>query len=564
MGKVPTMKLLFFITTVVMFLGFTAGSYGRALVYVSSTHDEPLAVGEQMPLNIQIVGGIGVAGYEMTVGFDPTALRYIEGMNAKYLPAGAFSVSPITSRNTVYIAATSPAGAATVSEGVLTTLMFEVISIKSSNIELMEVTLSNSAGRPLAVTTENGEIVTTELFTIWDVNEDGKVNILDLTLVASNLTATVPDAPRVDINEDRRVDILDLVMVAQHLDAAGRNKDKPKVRVSLVEFNLNEAYPGEFVRFVSAYPPSGSEIDTNAHITLTFDNALTDVKVSFGSGVAASSGKEVTQVLTPTTGATEYVAAVLSGKVATVYGRFTPGPLNLTVTWTDGIHTLNYTVAAPDTDPPTVTGGTVKDGDKDVDPKKINSDGKIEITFSEEVQKVRGYIVLQTEGGDDVGWLGRVEGNKGVLELVSGKEIGYGTTYVIICLVSDAAGNRAEIRTVFVTKRNNNERGNLVEKQPVVRASKVSFKDDIQPILAKRCAIPGCHVAGGAVGLNLSQYDTFKKGSAHGPAFAAGNGKDSLIIKRIDGGGMPPGGPPLDAAQVQLFIDWIDQGAKNN
>ncbi len=99
-------------------------------------------------------------------------------------------------------------------------------------------------------------------------------------------------------------------------------------------------------------------------------------------------------------------------------------------------------------------------------------------------------------------------------------------------------------------------------EEPVVEG--VSFKDDIQPILAERCALGGCHAAPGAAGLDLSKYDTFKKGGNGGPAFNAGNGKGSLVVKRIDGGGMPPGGPPLDGDQIQLFIDWIDEGAENN
>ena len=99
-----------------------------------------------------------------------------------------------------------------------------------------------------------------------------------------------------------------------------------------------------------------------------------------------------------------------------------------------------------------------------------------------------------------------------------------------------------------------------VEVPPVVEEQGVSFKDDIQPILAERCAIPGCHAAPGAAGLNLSQYDTFKDSGA----FEAGDGKGSLVVRRIDGGGMPPIPPPLDADQVQLFIDWIDEGAENN
>ena len=103
-----------------------------------------------------------------------------------------------------------------------------------------------------------------------------------------------------------------------------------------------------------------------------------------------------------------------------------------------------------------------------------------------------------------------------------------------------------------------------VVPEVVPEEPKVSFKDDIQPILAERCAIPGCHAAPGVAGLNLSQYDAFKKGGANGAAFAAGDGKGSLVVKRIDGGGMPLIPPPLNADQVQLFIDWIDEGAENN
>ncbi|MDE0427473.1 MAG: cohesin domain-containing protein [Candidatus Poribacteria bacterium] len=237
------MKLLFSIATVFMFLGFTVGSYGQALVYVSSTQIEPLAVGEQMHLNIQIRKGGSVSGYELTVGFDPTALRYIEGTNADYLPAGAFAVPPIVNEGTVYVTATSGAEAAPASEGTLATLTFEVIAAKGSIIKLMDVTLSDSAGMPLAVATKNGQIVATDLPTIWDVNEDGKVNILDLTLVASNLMADIPVNPRVDVNKDGNVNILDLVLVAQNLDAAGGNE--PEVRVKLVASTFASLLPFE-------------------------------------------------------------------------------------------------------------------------------------------------------------------------------------------------------------------------------------------------------------------------------------------------------------------------------
>lgn len=176
--------------------------------------------------------------------------------------------------------------------------------------------------------------------------------------------------------------------------------------------------------FVSAAPPSGSDIAANAWITLTFDNAPIDATVSHG------------------------VVAV-AGKTATILGPFTPGPLNLTITWIDGTQKLTYTVTAPCCAPPVVTGGTVKDGDTDVDPEPINTDGKIVLQFSDDVF---GNITLQTESGEDVGWIGKVEGSKGTLELVKGRELANETVYVIIGKISDAAGNSYDLSITFVTK----------------------------------------------------------------------------------------------------------------
>ena len=178
--------------------------------------------------------------------------------------------------------------------------------------------------------------------------------------------------------------------------------------------------------FSSAAPASGSEIAANTNIVLTFSSDPGEVTVA---GATVTGG----------------------GKTRTVAGPFAEGALTLAVSWTngDGSTSLSYTVKAADNEAPTVTGGTVSDGDEDVDPEDINGDGTIEITFSEDVS---GNIALQTEAGDDVGWIGKVEGTKGTLELVKGKEIGNETTYVIAGKVADAAGNETEVSVTFTTK----------------------------------------------------------------------------------------------------------------
>ena len=54
-------------------------------------------------------------------------------------------------------------------------------------------------------------------FPAGDVNQDKKVNILDLVMVAQNLGLAAPDKPHLDVNADGTINILDLVFVAQHL-----------------------------------------------------------------------------------------------------------------------------------------------------------------------------------------------------------------------------------------------------------------------------------------------------------------------------------------------------------
>lgn len=174
---------------------------------------------------------------------------------------------------------------------------------------------------------------------------------------------------------------------------------------------------------VSAIPPGG-EIAVNGAITVTFDNPSVDVTVSTGT-------------------------VKVEGKTVIITGPFAPGPLALTITWADGTQALNYIVTGPDWCGPIVIGGTVGDGDKDVDPEALNSEKIIEIEFSEDVS---GHIALQTEGGDDVGWVGKVQGNKGTLELVKGRELENETTYVIKGKVSDAVGKSFEVSVTFVTK----------------------------------------------------------------------------------------------------------------
>ena len=312
-----------------------------------------------------------------------------------------------------------------------------------------------------------------------DVNADGMINILDLTLVAAHLgtTPTADQSLNPDVNGDGTVNILDLTLVASHL---GKTVRPP-------------------VAFVRANPAIGSPLIVNDTITLTFDNPPEDVTVSTGVATVTDKTVEITgpfnsgpltltiawtdgtqtldyTIRTPAAfvsanpaGNSELAVddtitltfdnppedvtvsagtAIIIGNRVRITGTFDPGALALTIVWADGVQTLTYTVRVPDTEAPKITSGSVNDGDKDVDPEALNSGGQIEVEFSEEVT---GNIALQTVAGADAGWLGTIAGKKGTLELVKGKELGNEITYVIAGKVKDAAGNSTDLDIRFTT-----------------------------------------------------------------------------------------------------------------
>ena len=168
------------------------------------------AIGDLLTFSLNITAGSNVAGYQATVEFDTSALRYVESASGDYLPAGAFFIPPVVEENTVMIGGTSIAGEST-GDGILATLTFEVVAAKASTVNLSNVLLTDSAGSSATPQVEGAEITEPPQLA-EDVNDDGIVNIIDLTFVASHFGKTGQNAA--DINGDGVVNIIDLTLVA--------------------------------------------------------------------------------------------------------------------------------------------------------------------------------------------------------------------------------------------------------------------------------------------------------------------------------------------------------------
>ena len=208
-------------------------------------------VGEELRFSLNITGGENVTSYQATVSFDSTALQPIVSFdsearnafdsnvfsvsftNGDYLPAGAFFADPIvvdewigdTSfgepiwSTKVILAANTLAGAAN-GDGTLATLTFKVVDFKPSTVTLSQVYLVDSDGKRWEATTQNGTVTIPPEPAepiLGDINRDGVVDILDLTIVGARFNQRGQNSA--DLNGDGLVDIVDLVLVAGAFDA---------------------------------------------------------------------------------------------------------------------------------------------------------------------------------------------------------------------------------------------------------------------------------------------------------------------------------------------------------
>ena len=207
-------------------------------------------IGEEIVLTVRIKRGESITGYEITMEYDHNAIKYVSlkdpKFNCDYLPtAYQFKEKVEKGKNLtkVMLTAVSPF-AENSGDGILAKLTFRVIQKKASTVTLAKVNLYDPNGNLLSPILKNINVPIMDLnvnvddenleaVDIEDFNGDGKVNSLDLVLVAqlvdsaaTKVSCVIPDD--VDVNGDGIVNILDLVLVASKvgfLDDVDVNRD---------------------------------------------------------------------------------------------------------------------------------------------------------------------------------------------------------------------------------------------------------------------------------------------------------------------------------------------------
>jgi mono/diheme cytochrome c family protein len=109
------------------------------------------------------------------------------------------------------------------------------------------------------------------------------------------------------------------------------------------------------------------------------------------------------------------------------------------------------------------------------------------------------------------------------------------------------------------------------DKVEQVQLQKVTYADDVGPIMQKHCV--ECHVAGQqgaeATGLLIDSYESIMKGTRFGPVIDPGSAVTSSLYILVSGKDkltltMPHGTDPLSAEEIETIRAWIENGAVEN
>lgn len=144
-------KMLFSLFTLTICLSFTTMSHGSSVVSVQPANLEAPGVGDTLTLHVNITGGEAVAGYQFSIAFDPSVLKYVTAANADYLPSDTFVMPLPENDNVTMVAAALKGTPLGTGDGTLATLTFEVLAAKASGAHLTDVILSNATPAALAV-----------------------------------------------------------------------------------------------------------------------------------------------------------------------------------------------------------------------------------------------------------------------------------------------------------------------------------------------------------------------------------------------------------------------------
>ena len=202
--------------------------------------------GDTFTLDIYAENVADLAEWQFDIAFDPARLEAIEVRKGYFLESAGDVTSfqkgtidnqsgEITGLSEVELNGNRVSGT-----GLLLSGTFSAKAGGETQVMLNNFQLRSGTGQAIPAGPHEVTLFVKDRL-IWDVNDDGLVNVLDLLLVAQDFGTIADLNSRMDVSGDGTVNILDLILVAQHLGESTEPASPAMLATGNIIENLDSA-----------------------------------------------------------------------------------------------------------------------------------------------------------------------------------------------------------------------------------------------------------------------------------------------------------------------------------
>lgn len=212
----------------------TSAATGVATVRIQP---ENITLPQQKVVQVWATVDKPVGFIDLDITFDKSKLTITKEPSFSVNSTNTVSVTDMATANTsgriTFVAGVDPTKISTAPSGT-----FQIGSIEFTNkssftsgtttigIQTSESQFVDMDATPFTISSINTTVIFSSLSTstpnpnssVWDVNSDGAVNILDIGLVVDKYGDSASGGTRVDVNRDGRVDVIDIGIIVDHYE----------------------------------------------------------------------------------------------------------------------------------------------------------------------------------------------------------------------------------------------------------------------------------------------------------------------------------------------------------
>jgi hypothetical protein len=166
-------------------------------------------LGEKLQIEVEIANVTDLAGFQFDVIYNQSIIEFLFAEKGDAISDWKYLGFNPVAYNEVRVLATRFGGTAFNGSGTIAVLTFQVIAEGDSILDINDGLISDLDGQEIAATWVDG-FVEVVAYIPGDLDGNGAINVLDLTILVNVILQIEAQIPAADVNGDGAINVVDL------------------------------------------------------------------------------------------------------------------------------------------------------------------------------------------------------------------------------------------------------------------------------------------------------------------------------------------------------------------